>query len=879
MARTKTILGKVPIGRGAYSNNTEYYKENTVTLYGMSFRAISDKFRGYAPAKIDGGGNAVLQNTDKWELLSGHPEAYNNNKEVEKLNQRVDSQDKTIKAYTEKVDKYKPIVINGDVVNTADEEDITSDENNLLKLKDRPATDGMGYVILRKNKTFAEQVTQPNTIYEIRYDFDLNRAEVEIPENCVLKFEGGSLSNGNVIGNFKVKDMAKEQLQLGVFADGFNMDMDVVTTSNIGMIPNDASASIYNYNILAKAVAKKKDIFVDDVYYINGDGLDIDYDLLIEGVNKAKLFITGTLVCPLKGSSIMFKNCEFVGGYVISTKTPIDYIITSIIIKNCTFIDNTRVVSVAGQDIDYSLRPFGISKMVVENCNISSQNSCFVMPDIVFKDGMIFRGNNITQFRHIVVNLATTNEYVYPPKNRDYQGDVIVENNIAKGMCTQSVTYQTLCLAEVKRLIYRNNIVSDSISVEGPTYDCYGSSTEYICEGNTFRNVVQLPTEGLTHYSEIFKSKGGGGVKIARNNYWFVDFNECRRLVQEQLGIAYTDEYFSTINYITIFGHTAVTDKVEFTSNKITINNGNLEGAPSSRPIREIVLTDNILNISNGEIISRLFSWWGPETKKIVIKNNGIYTENKNYMPLLGYSNTSSNNPELTLICEGNDTSVPLYMPLAGDGGTIRQLLFDNNTYNNYGEETPQSLYMECNPSQKSKVSISRIPSSHGIKYYRKDNCILDINVPVASSSEYIMIYLGFGYEGDLCVNDDVYRIRMKDDAPCLYDSQMAFIKAVGSSYADMIRTNTYVVNAIYRTSNTDGLILRIRVLSAPMVITIAGLNTNAYPLQTQVSKGITDNRPSSDVLTEGSVYFDTTLKKPIWWNGTKWVDATGAEV
>lgn len=43
---------------------------------------------------------------------------------------------------------------------------------------------------------------------------------------------------------------------------------------------------------------------------------------------------------------------------------------------------------------------------------------------------------------------------------------------------------------------------------------------------------------------------------------------------------------------------------------------------------------------------------------------------------------------------------------------------------------------------------------------------------------------------------------------------------------------------------------------------------------------GSTTNRPS-DLGTnwKGWEYFDTTLNKPIWWTGTKWVDATGADV
>lgn len=84
----------------------------------------------------------------------------------------------------------------------ADEEDLTSKVIGKLQLKDREATTGnMGYVILRKDKTFAEQVTKANTIYEIRYEFEVGGTEADpvvIPENCVLKFEGGILKGGYI---------------------------------------------------------------------------------------------------------------------------------------------------------------------------------------------------------------------------------------------------------------------------------------------------------------------------------------------------------------------------------------------------------------------------------------------------------------------------------------------------------------------------------------------------------------------------------------------------------------------------------------------------------------------------------------------------------
>lgn len=44
-------------------------------------------------------------------------------------------------------------------------------------------------------------MNQPNTIYEIRYDFDLNGETIEMQEGCTFKFEGGSLCNGKIVGN------------------------------------------------------------------------------------------------------------------------------------------------------------------------------------------------------------------------------------------------------------------------------------------------------------------------------------------------------------------------------------------------------------------------------------------------------------------------------------------------------------------------------------------------------------------------------------------------------------------------------------------------------------------------------------------------------
>lgn len=124
-------------------------------------------------------------------------------------------QDKTI-TYQHLSDALRELVAGGNTItNFPDEEDITTD-GTVLSFKDRNYEpnnfSGLGRVILRKNvnidkdgnaKNILTQgmIDKENTIYEIRYDFDLNDGEITIPEDCVLDFQGGSFSNGVLIGN------------------------------------------------------------------------------------------------------------------------------------------------------------------------------------------------------------------------------------------------------------------------------------------------------------------------------------------------------------------------------------------------------------------------------------------------------------------------------------------------------------------------------------------------------------------------------------------------------------------------------------------------------------------------------------------------------
>lgn len=115
-----------------------------------------------------------------------------------------------------------------------DEEDITSNNNDKLKFADRKYNpekfSGKGYKILRKNiqdgKNVLSQsmINQQNTVYEIRYDYDLNDQEITIPEGSTLKFEGGSLSNGTINCNDTIIKGDAYQIFSNVIINGSHSD-------------------------------------------------------------------------------------------------------------------------------------------------------------------------------------------------------------------------------------------------------------------------------------------------------------------------------------------------------------------------------------------------------------------------------------------------------------------------------------------------------------------------------------------------------------------------------------------------------------------------------------------------------------------------------
>ena len=216
----------------------------------------------------------------------------------------------------------------GTVTNLPDDEDITSTggDTPVLKFKDRGPDHGKGYVILRRNKTFAEQVTQANTIYEIRYDFDLEGETVSLPDNCVLNFKGGRLSNGTIEGN-----------KTNIISEPIN-----IFQNNIEVVGNWAVSSPY-IEWMGEEILKEKnkieaflEVFkswklLPHKIYTASASIDIPADVLISGENSV-VDISNSVDYFLKpGYKSVIRDIAFV------TKTEV----TPILIDG-TYISATR---------------------------------------------------------------------------------------------------------------------------------------------------------------------------------------------------------------------------------------------------------------------------------------------------------------------------------------------------------------------------------------------------------------------------------------------------------------------------------------------------------------------------------------------------------
>ena len=90
---------------------------------------------------------------------------------------------------------------------TVESSDLTlvSGDPQKLKFADRLRNtnilSGLNYIIVREGASLSSQLTTQNAVYEIRYDFDISSGTLNVPNGCILLFNGGKIKNGTINGS------------------------------------------------------------------------------------------------------------------------------------------------------------------------------------------------------------------------------------------------------------------------------------------------------------------------------------------------------------------------------------------------------------------------------------------------------------------------------------------------------------------------------------------------------------------------------------------------------------------------------------------------------------------------------------------------------
>lgn len=336
-----------------------------------------------------------------------------------------------------------------------------------------------------RNILTQNMINQPNTTYEIRYDFDLNGAEITIPEDCVLNFQRGSLNNGTIVGsktkiNAPLSTIFKELLITGiwdvveVYPEWFGAVKDTNSTDAFKKLMDSPFRRIRltNFYII-------RDIEIYNSCEFIGGGLrgitdenrntrkmmhsNQYIDIIFDNVNfdggcnsnPEKTIENNNIISFVNSKSIQFNHCKFHNfGQTINSNLAVEWAKREIYIVSIFESDNVIFDSCSIFENYGKIEQFIISSyskkttLQVHNCRCYNNKNSAALFLVLGLRHSNFTNNCFLDNGRTFIQMLSDNVYI--------------DNNIFSGTTSRGVTTEALgAYYPTQNIIITNNEFSD----------------------------------------------------------------------------------------------------------------------------------------------------------------------------------------------------------------------------------------------------------------------------------------------------------------------------------------------------------------------------------------------------------------------------------
>lgn len=814
--------------------------------------------------KEGGTSSIAVGSWSKWTYYSGEGQ-YNDFKILVagELSKKVNTSDVVQQTGDSTTSVMSQKAVSHELANLPDEEDLTfvkKSEHNVLRLADRSYApenfSGKGYKILRKNIVNGKNVltqdmiNELNTIYEIRYDFDLNETTINLPQNCILKFCGGSLNNGKLNGNnsvieaLPVKIFGKDLDILGTFsnsmnyAEWFDLDYEKTLLSFYGidfignyLISKKISVDTGTHRIYLKFHPQSK-ITVDTTF--TNDYL---FDIKCSKINDNKVSQESHLVCG-NGYIDLSERCGFIS-FSASDK------ISNLGGMETVFKDLTNVYH-AGKSIDNNIPTYDsnaiVNTAIIKVPSMSSftnvqlaatRNPSANVPDC----GILLNG---TDHKINRLTIITRTIGIYNITGNTFIQDCHVWGapNIAfyiTGSHTINNTYGdwALCSFYLKNTSFINVTNHFVIGSSNPSQtDWYQGNNMCMIKHKTPTNVhgifsyfqtnasnVKILTDDTNNKDFLERSKLKCSY-IASDN--FTLFNQKYKFIEKG---SHNDPHFFKIPII-LFRHI---NRILFYSD--------------SGAVEIYYCLNQAIGAQNYYLYANLVNI--PRNREVYVDliNNNIYTKiiGKYKAVIVETYFNGIDTPRIEEITKEEYESAIL-------NSTKLPIIYNNMNFSDYTVEKNigKSLYFKDIKSfgivNNQKLSVISIPEYTNVSSYN----INAESLCYSKNNNRIARFDGVNWVCDDFATIDVLRKGTSSKRPTLTSTNAGFV------YYDTTLKKKILWNGT------------------------AWVNLDGSSLDTKKT-GTTEERPTN--MDIGFVYKDTTLNKLILWEGTKWVNLDGTEI